>query len=80
MTSIVAIHGLSADPARTWVCPRTQANWLIDFLPRWRRDLRILAINHDTTWDVDSPIKSLRDYGEGILESIASQRTTEEVK
>src|SRR5213593_3970297 len=79
-TSIVAIHGLGSDPARAWLHRPTATNWLKDLLPRWRKDLRIIAINHKSTWEADAPMKSLQDYGEDILESIAGQRNSKEVR
>jgi hypothetical protein len=78
--SVVAIHGLGSDPAKAWLHRPTAINWLKDLLPRWRKDLRIIAINHDSTWEADAPLKSLHDYGEDILESIASQRNSKEVR
>jgi hypothetical protein len=37
-------------------------------------------VNHDTAWDANAHVKSLRDYGEDILRSIATHRNSEEVK
>ena len=78
--SIVAVHGLGSDPDSAWLGRRSKANWLADFLPVTYKDTRIIAVNHDSRWDAHSPVQSLRDYGQVILDSIAALRLEDEVR
>ncbi|MCJ1470073.1 hypothetical protein MMC07_008718 [Pseudocyphellaria aurata] len=75
---IVAVHGLGSNCDRTWLAYRSKANWLADFLPRTHANFRVIALNHDSRWDAYSPVQSLRDYGQIILDSIATLRRDEE--
>lgn len=74
------MHGLGSDPDSAWLGRRSKANWLADFLPVTYKDIRIIAVNHDSRWDAHSPVQSLRDYGQVILDSIAALRLDEEVR
>lgn len=78
-SSIVAVHGLGSNPATAWLGSRSKASWLADFLSTTHKDFRIIAVNHDSRWDAYSPVQSLRDYGQVILDSIAALRLDEEV-
>lgn len=74
------MHGLGSDPDRAWLGSHSRASWLADFLPTTHRDFRIIAVNHDSRWDAYSPVQSLRDYGQVILDSIAVLLLDEEVR
>lgn len=74
------MHGLGSDPDSAWLGRRSKANWLADFLPVTYKNMRIIAVNHDSRWDAHSPVQSLRDYGQVILDSIAALRLAEEVR
>lgn len=73
------MHGLGSNPDTAWLGSRSRANWLADFLPTTHKDFRIIAVNHDSRWDAYSPVQSLGDYGQVILDSIAALRLDEEV-
>lgn len=38
-----------------------------------------MLVNHDTRWDANSPVQSLRDYGQTILDSISRLRIDDAV-
>ena len=77
--SIVAVHGLGSKPDTAWLANRSKANWLADFLPQTHANFRVIALNHDSRWDAYSPVQSLRDYGQVVLDTIATLRRDEEV-
>ena len=79
-SSIVAIHGLGSKADTAWLGSVSKANWLADFLPVTHRNFRIIAVNHNSRWDAYSPVQSLRDYGQVILDSIAALLLDEEVR
>lgn len=78
-TSFIAVHGLGASSDKAWVHKDTGINWLRDLLPSKHREIRIITINHDSRWDAYSPVQSLRDYGNTILDAIDRLRRDEEV-
>ncbi|KAI9725769.1 MAG: hypothetical protein M1828_002652 [Chrysothrix sp. TS-e1954] len=77
---VFAIHGLGSDSSLAWTHLETGKTWLQDFLPRDFSNLRVVSINHDSRWDAYSPIQSLRDYGQVILDAIASLRRDDDEK
>lgn len=80
MSSIVAVHGLGSNGEKAWTHRGTGANWLRDLLPRDLRDVRVITVNHDSSWQEKSPMQSLGDYGRMILNSIGSIRIRKEVR
>ncbi|XPS79550.1 hypothetical protein M3J09_011531 [Ascochyta lentis] len=71
---IIAVHGLGSNPETTWTNPETGTHWLRDVLALQFSTCRIAQVNHDTRWDAHSPVQSLRDYGQTILDSISRLR------
>ena len=75
---IVAVHGLGSNAAYAWKHWDSRKDWIQEFLPTDFPDCRTIVVNHDSRWDAYSPVQSLRDYGQVILDSVASVRRDEE--
>lgn len=80
LSSIIAVHGLGSNPETTWTNPETGTHWLRDILALQFSTCRIVQVNHDSRWDAQSPVQSLRDYGQTILDSISRLRFDAVVK
>jgi ankyrin repeat protein/nucleoside-triphosphatase THEP1 len=65
---IIAVHGLGSNAETTWRHKVTKKNWLKEFLPQALPDVRITTFNHDSRWSTDSPVQSLRDHGDSLLD------------
>lgn len=78
LASIVAVHGLASWSEVAWTAPN-DVNWLRDLLPDIWSDIRIIALNHNSRWDAHSPVQSLRDYGQTLLNSLEQTRQLQEV-
>jgi len=83
--SIVAVHGLGANPAYAWVwLPRYNShdssgypdkpfNWLAKLLPR-RLPCRVIAFNYDSKWHKDAPQQRLSNISDSLLDSLRNNR------
>ena len=54
--------------------------WLRDFLPKEMLSARIMAFNHNTSWEAYALSKSLRDHGDDLLSALRNKRQTAEVR
>ena len=77
---VVAVHGLGSTTAYAWKHSSSGQNWIKDFLPIDFPQCRVIFVNHESRWDAYSPVQSLRDYGQVILDSVASVRRDAEEK
>jgi hypothetical protein len=53
--------------------------WPRDIFPNDFPTFRIIALSHDSRWDVNAPVQTLADYGSGILDAIEEARSRKEV-
>ena len=89
VVSIVAVHGLGANPDYAWVWlpknnpidshgyPDKCFNWLTELLPA-KLSCRVLAFNYDSTWlSTDlAPQQRLSNISDNLLESLRNMRET----
>lgn len=88
--SIVAVHGLAANPDYAWVWqpknnppgrhgyPDKHFNWLKDLLPTEMSSAslscRVMAFNYDSKWFMDAPKQKLSDLSNRLLDSLRNKR------
>ena len=75
MTSIVAVHGIGAEPIRTWVANDVQ--WLSDavMLPRDLPNSRIMCFGYESEWLGKTTIKQrLPNVADTLLQALKSRR------
>ena len=73
--SIVAVHGIGANPDYTWTT--SGVNWLEDrrMLPQELPSARILRFGYDSQWFGDSAIRQrLSAVAESLLYTLQSER------
>jgi hypothetical protein len=83
--SIVAVHGLGANPAYAWVWltknnppggqeyPKMPLNWLKELLPA-ELSCRVMAFNYDSKWFLDAPQQRLSNISDTLLDSLRNIR------
>ncbi|CAZ83870.1 unnamed protein product [Tuber melanosporum] len=76
--SIVAVHGLGSNPKSAWVHKETGNHWLKDCLGTDLQKARILAFNHQSDWEVNTPRETLKGYGNKLLGELEKVRGEEE--
>src|SRR5690349_14997095 len=89
MTSILLIHGLGANPARTWtkkISAKTgglqqerRVNWTTEFLPRRFPNYRILSFEHNAAWLSSAPYKVSQETARTLLSELSHRRKSPEV-
>lgn len=88
--SIVAVHGLGANPDYAWVWlpknnppdnpsyPSKPLNWLSDLLPSKllssRLPCRVMAFNYDSKWFLKAPQQRLSNISDNLLNSLRNNR------
>lgn len=84
LTSIVAVHGLGANPAWAWVWKDKKrlgdddvrkVNWLAELLPEKVPYARIMTFNYESKWHKDAPKQRRSLCAEQLLASLQSQRS-----
>ncbi|KAG0644838.1 Alpha/Beta hydrolase protein [Tuber brumale] len=75
---IVAVHGLGSNPDSAWVHKGTKNFWLRDCLGVDLQKARILAFNHESDWEVNTPQETLKGYGNSLLNELERFRGEEE--
>ncbi|KHN94745.1 Peroxisomal targeting signal 1 receptor [Metarhizium album ARSEF 1941] len=83
--SIVAVHGLGANPDYAWIWlpknnppdspgyPDEPFNWLQKLLPA-KLSCRVLAFNYDSAWFANAPQQRLSHISDNLLDSLRHQR------
>lgn len=92
MLSIVAVHGLGANPDYAWVWlpknnppnrrgyPDKPFNWLRELLPaKISKPCRVLAFNYDSRWFWDAPQQKLSSISDTLLDSLRNDREQNKV-
>lgn len=92
MLSIVAVHGLGANPDYAWVWlpknnppnrrgyPNKPFNWLQELLPaKLPKPCRVLAFNYDSRWFWDAPQQKLSSISDTLLDSLRNDREQNKV-
>jgi hypothetical protein len=82
LVSIVAVHGLGANPAWAWVWKEKgehgelirKVNWLQDLLPGKIPYARIMTFNYESKWHKDAPKQSRSNCAELLLTNLHDQR------
>ena len=82
--SIVAVHGLGANPEKTWLSRRQpgesgpQVNWLRDphLLPSIVPHASIWTVNYDSRWLHNAPVQCLRMLAGQLLTFLHQNRVT----
>jgi len=83
--SIVAVHGLGANPDYAWVWlprynppdssgyPDKNFNWLKELLPA-KLPCRIMTFNYDSKWFLDAPQQRLSNISDSLLDGLRNNR------
>lgn len=90
--SIVAVHGLGANPDYAWTWlpknnppgktgyPTSRVNWLQDLLPACLSanniSSRIMTFNYNSTWFMDAPQQRLSNISDTLLDSLGKKRAS----
>lgn len=86
MFSIIVVHGLAANPKKTWlsrdglhsintITPSYPAMWPRDILTKEiGLKARVMAFNHNTSWRSYALDKSLHDHGDDLLQALRLAR------
>jgi hypothetical protein len=72
--SIIAIHGLNGDAARTWTDPTTEKLWLKDFLPNMCPLSRIMSFGYNSTVALSNSTAGIEDYARDLLNRVNGMR------
>lgn len=84
MQSVVAVHGLGANPNYAWTwrgeekpdgAPRETANWLTEFLPEELPNARIMTYGYDSRWHRNAPVITMFDIANSFMKNLDDQRT-----
>ena len=89
--SIVAVHGLGANPNYAWAWlpknnppdnrnyPKKPLNWLKDLLPSnllsSKLRCRVMAFNYESKWFLNAPQLRLSNISDNLLDSLRNNRT-----
>lgn len=88
--SIVAVHGLGANPDYAWVWnpknnppnrpgyPSGWFNWLKELLPT-ELSCRVMTFNYDSKWLMNAPQQRLSNISDGLLDSLRNKRDEDKV-
>jgi hypothetical protein len=83
--SIVAVHGLAANPDYAWVWqpknnppnrrgyPAEYFNWLKELLPT-KLSCRVMTFNYDSNWFMNAPQQGLSSIAGTLLDSLRNER------
>ena len=79
--SIVAVHGLGADPKWTWIANEggvKEVNWLADLLPKELSDAgikaRIMTFGYESQWHKHPPKTRRTICSEELLAALSNER------
>ncbi|XHF98814.1 hypothetical protein AWENTII_002351 [Aspergillus wentii] len=78
LADIVAVHGLGSDPNNAW--RQGNCDWLRNLLPQERIPARIMAFNHNTSWESEALSKSIDDHANDLLRVLGMHRHTPKQK
>lgn len=89
-SSIVAVHGLAANPDYAWVWqprnnpvgisgyPQHHYNWLQELLPMELSSAgiscRVMTFNYDSKWFMNAPQQRLSNISDSLLDSLRNKR------
>lgn len=87
LLSIVAVHGLGANPDYAWVWlpknnpgdrpeyPNKPYNWLKELLPnKLSCRVRVMTFNYDSKWFMNAPQQRLSNISDTLLHSLQNKR------
>lgn len=72
------MHGLGSNPHTAWAHRASPTSspvkWLQDFLPKEKKlkGLKIIQVNHQTTWHANVSVTAFNDHARNILQDIES--------
>jgi len=88
--SLIAVHGLGANPHQTWSwrppsalsgneeqTSKIEVNWLQTLLPSVLPKARIKTFNYMSDWRSDAPHESLRNISQKLLSNLHAESASE---
>jgi len=74
---IVFVHGLAADPTKTWIAPGQESSWIEQLLkkdlpPSLKSSTRMFYFNYESFWAYNSSGTRLRQYGAELEQALVS--------